>query len=112
MSFSDIDTGAVFNTLFTEAKDVAGDAWDEIRSFVKIEFKGLAKQIKEIGKAVARGEMKTRTARTLMKMARNNLMATLAATTTLVLAAAEKIINAALKAIKELVNGALGFALI
>lgn len=112
MSFSDIDTEAIFDSLFAEAKDVAGDAWGEIRSFVKIEFKGLAKQIKEIGKAVARGEIKQRTARALLKMARNNLISTLAATTTLVFAAAEKIINAALKAIKELVNGALGFALI
>lgn len=112
MSFSDIDTGAIFDSLFTEAKNVAGDAWDEIRSFVKIEFKGLAKQIKEIGKAVARRELKELTAHVLLKMARNNLIATLAATTTLVFAAAEKIINAALNTIKELVNGALGFALI
>lgn len=112
MSFSDIDTGAVFNTLFTEAKQTAGAAWDEIRSFVKIEFKGLARQIKEIGKALERGEIKLRTARTLFKMARNNLIAAVATTTTLVLAAAQRIINAALTAIKDLVNGALGLVLI
>ncbi len=102
----------LFPPMFDAAKDIAGSGWSEIRATVKIEFKALAKRIKEIGKAFAAGEITQKTARLLMKMVRNNVIAAIALVTNQVLITAERIVNAALKVIKDVVNTAIGFVLI
>ncbi len=102
----------IFPPMFEAAKNIATDAWDDIRTTVKIEFKALAKRIKEIGKAFAAGEINQKTAKLLMRMVRNNVIAAIALVTNQVMIAAEKLINAALKVIKSVVNTAIGFPLV
>lgn len=102
----------LFPPMFAAAKDVAGAGWDEIRTTVKIEFKALAKRTKEIGKAFANGDINKSTAKLLMKMVRNNVIAAIALVTNQVLITAERIVNAALKVIKDVVNTAIGFAIL
>lgn len=109
---ANIDAQALFTDMFQAAKLAAGEGWDDIRATVKIEFKAVAKRIKEIAKAYAADQINKQTARLLMKMVRNNVVSALALTTNLVLITAEKIVNAALKVVKEVVNTAIGFVLV
>lgn len=102
----------LFPPMFAAAKDVAGAGWEDIRATVKIEFKAVGKRIKEIGKAFAAGEINKATARMLMKMVRNNVIAAIALVTNQVLVAAERVVNAALRIVKDAVNTALGFAIL
>lgn len=102
----------IFPPMLAAAKDVAGDAWDEIRTTLKIEFKAVAKRIKEIGKAFEKGEINQKTAKMLMKMVRNNVISAIALVTNQVLIAVEKIVNAAIKIIQNVVNTAIGFPLV
>ena len=102
----------LFPPMFAAAKDIAGSGWDEIRATVKIEFKAVAKRIKEIGKALANGEINQSTASMLMKMVRNNVIGAIALVTNQVLITAEKIVNGALKVIRDVVNTAVGFAIL
>jgi len=102
----------IFPPMFAAAKDIAGDAWADIRTTVKMEFKALAKRIKEIGKAFAGGEINQTTAELLMKMVRNNIVSAIALVTNQVLIAVEKIVNAALKVVQNVVNTAIGFPLV
>ncbi len=107
-----LNVSTIFPPMLTAAKDVAGSSWGEIRSVVKIEFKALAKRIKEIGKAFANGEINKATAKMLMKMVRNNVTAAIALVTNQVLIMIEKIVNAALKIVRDVVNTALGVAVL
>ncbi len=107
-----LSVSALFPPMFSAAKDIAGSGWEEIRAVVKIEFKALAKRIKEIGKAFVEGEINKATAKMLMKMVRNNVVAAISLVTNQVMIVAEKIINAALKVIRDVVNTALGFAIL
>ncbi len=112
-----VDLGALsvsnlFPPMFAAAKDIAGGAWAEIRATIKIEFKAVAKRIKEIGKAIANGEITASTAKLLIKMVRNNVISAIALVTNQVLITAEKLVNAALKVIKGVVNTAIGFAVL
>ncbi|WP_282606022.1 hypothetical protein [Pelagibius sp. Alg239-R121] len=107
-----LNVSAIFPPMLSAAKDVAGSGWDEIRTIVKIEFKAVAKRIKEIGKAFADGEINKPTAKMLMKMVRNNVVAAIALVTNQIMIVVEKIVNAALKIIKDVVNTALGFAIL
>lgn len=107
-----LNVSAIFPPMLGAAKDVAGSSWDDIRSVVKIEFKALAKRIKEIGRAFANGEINKVTAKMLMKMVRNNVTAAIALVTNQVMIMVEKIVNAALKIVRDVVNGALGVAIL
>ena len=107
-----INWGDVSGDMYTAAAGVGVEGWGEVRGVVKTELRALSLHIKEIGKGYARGNMKKRTARTLVKMAKNNLIALLATTTTMVLVTVEKMINAALGVIRDLVNTAMGFVLV
>ena len=112
-----VDLGALsvsnlFPPMFAAAKGVAGSGWEEIRATVKIEFKAVAKRMKEIGKAFAQGEINKTTAKMLMKMVRNNVVAAIALVTNQILITAERIVNAALRVIKDVVNTAIGFAIL
>jgi len=102
----------IFPPMMVAAKDVAAGAWDDIKTTIKIEFKAVAKRIKEIGKAFKNNEINQKTAKMLMKMVRNNVISAIALVTNQVLVAVEKIVNAAMKIIRDVVNTAIGFPLI
>lgn len=107
-----INWGNISDKMFAAAAAEGVQGWNEVRGVVKTELAALSLHIKEIAKGFAKGRMKKRTARTLVKMARNNLIALLATTTTMVLMTTEKLINAALGVVRDTINAALGFALI
>ncbi|MHA1113312.1 MAG: hypothetical protein ACTSRY_02250 [Alphaproteobacteria bacterium] len=112
MAFTDIDTADLAQRLLSGAATEAGEGWAEVSAFFKVEFRGIARRTKDIGKAVAGGDIDEMTAKLLMRMQVNNAVAAVAAMTTLVMLRIERIINAALSLIRDLVNAALGFALV
>lgn len=109
MAFTDLDTDHLFSQMFGAAKSAAGADWDQVRGLMKIELKSMGRQIKEVGKGVATGDINQKTAQALVHMMRNGGAAMLAAMSTLTLARAEKIVDSALGAIRDTVNGAVGF---
>ncbi|MBM3572249.1 MAG: hypothetical protein FJX52_07805 [Alphaproteobacteria bacterium] len=98
--------------MFFAAKPAAGDDWNQIRGLMKIELKSLARQIKEIGKGVTGNDVSQKTAVVLMQAVRANAAVLIAAVTPITLPRAESAINAALGAIEDTVNRALGFELV
>ena len=112
MAFSDIDTRDVTSKMMTAAAAAFGAGWEDVRAFVKIEFKTIVRRIKEIAKAVAFEEIDQVTAKLLLKMQLNNAASAIAATTTMVLVTIETMINAALGVVKDALNTAIGFPLI
>ena len=94
------------------ATSAAGAAWKEIQTVAAHELKVLATSIVDIGLAVTSGQMKKATALILFRNARSQLVAVLALLSTLLAAAAEKIVKAALNVVKAAVNGFVGFPLI
>lgn len=94
------------------ARTTAGPLWDDIRSKTTHEFRILAHRIREIGSAIASGELSIPVARILFKMAKRNLVATIAMLTIMVEAAVQKLVNTVLKELKDYINGAIGFSLI
>lgn len=109
MAFTDLDTDHLFSQMFFAAKPAAGGDWDQIRGLMKIELKSMGRQIKEIGKGVAAGDITQKTAQALIQMMRNSAAVMLASMSALMLARAEKIVDSALGGIRDTVNGALGF---
>lgn len=109
---SQLNPDVIVPRMIGQARDVAGPLWAEIRTAAQHEFKVLGDRISAIGKAVHAGEMSKSSARILLRMARRNLIATLAMLTTMIDAAVQKMVNAVLAEIKDHINTAIGFTLI
>ena len=109
MAFTDIDTADLAQRMLSGAATEAGEGWAEVSAFFKVEFRTIARRVKDIGKAVAGGDIDELTAKLLMRMQVNNAVA---AMTTMVMVRIERIINAALGLVRDVVNTALGFALL
>ncbi len=111
MAFTEIDTDDLFARMFGAARADANPAWQQVRNICKIELKAFARQIKEIGKGVALGEISEDSGRTMLRLSRNHTVLLLSAMTALTAASAESIVNAALAEVRGSVAGALGFEL-
>jgi hypothetical protein len=104
------------NTIATDMIAAAASAaqaqWASIREVATHEFRILSQRVTSVALAVSSGEMTRKVARLLLKTAQSQLVAVLAMLSTMVMAAAQKIVRAAIGAIKTAVNTAVGFALI
>lgn len=107
-----IDANALAGEMIQTAKATAGATWKEIQDVAKHEFQVLGQRIAAISTALISGEIKRSTAKILMRTVSSQIVAVLAMLSTLVLAAAQKIVRDALNAVKSAVNAAVGFALI
>jgi len=96
----------------TAAAGVLGSKWPGVRSFATTEFQKIAQTVASIGTQVASGEISTDQAAILLDMQENASRAVLASLEGMTLIAAEQAINAALAAVKGVVNTFVGFALI
>ena len=110
-SLENLSPGVFFPKLLETTVELSGDSWNEIKLFAKHELKILAVQIHEIGKAVLDGELSKKGAKMLFRMAKNNLISLLAGVSVMLLAAAQRLINAILKELKGYINNAIGFVL-
>jgi Asp-tRNA(Asn)/Glu-tRNA(Gln) amidotransferase B subunit len=112
VNLDDLETDVLVPRMISKASDIAGPLWEEIRTTATHEFKVLASRIREIGSAVRDGELSQTSARILLRMARRNLIATLAMLTIMIDAAVQKLVNGVLSDLKDHVNTAMGFSLL
>ncbi|MBX3455905.1 hypothetical protein [Ferrovibrio sp.] len=112
MAYTEIDTDSLFARMFGAAREESRDSWSSIRGLVKVELKSLARKIKEAGKAVATGDISEENARLLLRLDRVQIATVVAATSAITLPAAERAIGSSIDAVRESVNGALGFYLL
>ena len=102
----------LLQSMLSQAQSTAASSWSQIASVATHEFKIAARRIIQIGQEVAAGRLTKSDAQSLMRLARNHMVAIIAALTTMVLKAVEKIVNAALAAIRTAVNTELSFVLL
>lgn len=107
-----LDLNNLFNSMVTAAKISASAGWSQIVSVATHEFQVIAHRIVQIGQAFALGQIDKIDAQGLMKLAKNHIVAAIATLTTLVLATVQRIINAAMTAVRDVVNTAVGFVLL
>jgi hypothetical protein len=94
------------------AKDELGDKWPEIKVYAESEAKKIAETIKMIAKLTKDGDISISAARLHLNIQKNAARTVLLTVEGLGLLAVEAAVNAAVRAIRETVNTALGFALI
>lgn len=88
------------------------EVWAKAQAFAKPEAQKIAQTIVSIEASYLAGEITEEQARLLLEMQKNASRAVILAVQVIGLVAAEKAINDALSAVKDLVNKAVGFVLI
>ena len=94
------------------AKGELSDEWPEIKMYAEAEARKIAETIKMVGKLYAQGKITAAAAKLHLKIQRNAARMVLLTVEGLGILAVEKAINAAVRAIKDSVNAAVGFVLI
>ncbi len=83
MAYTEIDTDSLFARMFGAAREEARSSWNDIRGILKVELKGTARQIKELGKGVALGDLPQEQARLVVRLTRSQIATVLASATAL-----------------------------
>ncbi|MEH6640580.1 MULTISPECIES: hypothetical protein [Halomonadaceae] len=107
-----IDVGELLEKMLDAAKAVLEEDWPEIKEHAETELKGIAEGIALVERLRLQGKISQKQAKSLIKMKRNTAQIVLLTLEGLGVLAVEKAINAAIKAIKDTVNGTLDFALL
>ena len=94
------------------AKGVLKKKWPEVKDYAESEYKKLAETLQLIEKLTLAGTITPEEALLQLQIQRNAARTVLLTIEGLGVLAAEQAINAALNAVKPVVNGAIGFALI
>ena len=107
-----LDFESLVKQMTGAAGDVLKEKWPDARAFAKIEFQKIAHTIVGIGEMLAAKQINTDQAELLLDMQKNASRSVMLAIEGLGILAVEEAINAALDAVKTVVNKAIGFALI
>ena len=102
----------VLKGFLSTAQHEAGTGWANIKSAVQAETKVFGQRLVQIKNGYASGEFTKADAKDFFSMILNNMIATIAMVTTLVWATVQKIINAAIAAVKTLINSFMKFSLL
>lgn len=109
---SKIDFSSVLNEMIGAAKNSLADKWPEVEELGTSSFKSLAQGLVDIEVMRLNGKITEEQARLLLDMNRSTLKIVLLSIEGIGLVAVEEAINAALNAVKDVVNTAVGFALL
>jgi|SRR5690606_27981864 len=109
---SKIDFSSLLNEMMTAAKNSLGSRWKEVEELGTSSFKSLAQGIVDIEKMRINNTVSEEQAKLLLDMHKSTLRIVLLSIEGIGLIAVEEAINAALNAVKQTVNTALGFALL
>jgi hypothetical protein len=104
--------GELVKTMLAAAQGSLDKDWPKARDYAKPELSKLARSLLDIGNLFAAGKITELEARSLLEIHKNTTKMVFLTVEGLGLLAVEKAINAALGAVKDSVNGALGFALL
>lgn len=102
----------VADALFAAVKPVLAKSWDQVQEFAKTESAKLAQTLASIERLKLSGQIDEGQSQALLDMQKQAMQAVLLTVEGIGLVTAQNAINAALGAVKDLVNGALGFSLI
>lgn len=104
------------DSLFTSMADAAAAAgkslWEKARAFAAPELRQVASRLVAIEIGVKDGSFSPEVARQLVKMQTDSAVDVIIAMTELTIFEAQKLINAALKAVRDVANTAIGFKVI
>jgi hypothetical protein len=107
-----LDIAALLKSMAGAAAGVLGSKWPGVKSFANTEFNKIAHTIQSIQAQVASGEIQQDQAALLLDMQKNASRAVIASVQGMDLVMAEQALNAALAAVKSVVNTFVGFSLI
>ena len=107
-----LDLQQLLTPMLNAAKAVIGDKWPGIQKYAETEFKKIVQNILDIEKNKLQGNYSEDQARLLLNIQKNATKAVLLALEGMTLIMTEQAINAALGAIRDVVNKAIGFGLI
>lgn len=98
--------------MITGFKSVALQAWPTVKDFATFELKLLAQSLIEIQSLAVSGRISKAEARSLIRQHKNATIAVISGIEGMTLLTAEQAVNAAIRAIKQALNTAAGFAIV
>jgi hypothetical protein len=107
-----LNVSELLKTMLEAARGELENAWPEIKEYAETEFKNLAETTVMIARLHAEGKVSKKQGKLLLDIQKNTTRMVILTIEGLGILAVERAINAALKAIKDTVNTALGWALI
>ena len=107
-----LNVGQLAGAMTAAAKDSLAQSWPDIKEYAEAEATKTAQTLAMIEKLHLLGKITKTEARIHLRMQKNSAIAVLLTIEGLGILAVEKAINAAIKAVRDIVNGAVGFALI
>lgn len=107
---ANISAAALAGPIIGALKGSFKDNWPQIKDYAEGEGKKLANSLEQIVKLRATGQITNDECYVLLEMQKNTARAVLLALKGMALLLVEQAINAALAAVRDVVNGAIGFA--
>lgn len=107
-----LNRGELAAAMIGAAKATLAKEWPKVRDFAQPELKRLAASLVDIGRLAAQGKVSQVEARALLKIHRNTVLTVMLAVEGMGLLAAERAINAALKAVVDAVNAVSPFKIL
>lgn len=98
--------------MLAASREVLEDSWPEIKDYARAEFKKIAESIAMITRLHAAGKISQKKARLHIEIQKNAARMVLLTVEGMGIIMVERAINAALGAVKDTVNTAVGFALL
>ncbi len=108
---SAVNASEILSSMVTAARDALADAWPGVRDFAGPEIRRLAWALADITHLIEAGKVNPQQARALDRIHRNTAFTVLLTLEGLGVIAVENAINAALGAVGDVVNAAVGFRL-
>jgi hypothetical protein len=109
---ANINVDQIFSGMIAAAKGVFNQKWPGIKDYAEAEFEKLARILAQIESLRLTNQISEAEASVLFEMQKNTARAVMLTLEGMSLLLVEGAINAALAAVKDSVNGALGFALL
>lgn len=107
-----IDVNDLLERMVEAAKLVFDESWPDVKEHAETELKGVAEGIVLIERLRIDGKISQKQSRLLIRMKENTAKIVLLTLEGMGIVVVEKAINAALKVVKDTVNGVLDFRLI
>jgi hypothetical protein len=107
-----LPVGPLVESMVAAARASLGRDWSKARAFAEPQFDNLARSLVSIGELTLEGTITAQEAAALLEIHKNTTRIVLLTVRGIGLLAAENAINAALGAVRDRVNRAIGFALL